>query len=339
MYDLSLVHTDIKDVPIEWVYRHFYKEISKVRQINRSEINQRFDGRIIKVRSLESNDSNPSLCFYYKDGKYKWYDHSQGVGGDSIQFVAYHTSKYRGVAGQIIIDAYNHFIQNDGKFMSPCDIKVKINKFITEPKRWSVESLMYWRQYKITQSILDKFNVKPLNTYKIQQFEGEKQVNELSFVGDYYAFICNSSGVYQIYRPNDREGVKYLSVDPTYMIGEDQLQFKHPTCIIVSGLKDLMAMYSLGLDIEYVAGPSENIVIPHEKMDFLKSRYRHVITMMDNDKAGFLSMMRYEKLYSLPKVVIKLEKDHADNVRKHKSEFLMTYYPFQINKILNKWTM
>jgi hypothetical protein len=338
MFDMSKVVTSITEVPETWIYQHFYKKAAAMRENRSDTINQPFDGRIIKMRSLQNRDTNPSLCFYYKKGKYLWKDFSSGSGGDAIKFVETHFSKYYSSAVELITHEYGKYLDSGGSFQEPVDIEVVENKFSIKQETWSTDYLAFWSQFRISKETLSNFNVVPVSRYSITRIVKGKDENSVEFTGTYYAYLSNEYGVAQIYRPNTNilkpaSGPKYITVEPRYMLGRDQLAFKHKTCIIVSGLKDLMAIYELGLSAEYVAGRSESALLLPEEMEFLKSKYDHILTFMDNDKAGIKSMLRYETIYKLPYIrVVDLDNDLAKNNKIHDLNYLKGKYSLLINK-------
>lgn len=336
MYDLSKMAADVDSVPAAWVYKTYYKIIAedkkKYEPTFKTEINQAFDGRIIKMRSLVNRDSNPSLCFYVKNEKYLWYDYSAQKGGDASYFVSYHAELSKSDADAMILRDYDEWLKagGDTDIYEEEIINVK-PQFIEQPCQYDGDDYAFWRSFKITSDILRDYQIRRLAGYVIQRGE---QIR--SFKGRFYGYYSKQYGLYQIYSPHNRQ-FKYLNVNNNYLIGEDQLTFKPDVCVIVSGLKDLMALRTLPLNIDIVAGRSESILIPGDKMAFLKRRYPSVVTMLDNDLTGVKAMQLYEKVYKIPFIRVDLEKDLADNNRVRPPEELLRIYAFDINKKTQRW--
>ncbi len=328
VFNMNNLKIDISDIPESWIYKYYSEKHNRT-------IRQPFDGRIIKIKSFSNRDSDPSLCIYYNEnkGKYFWKDHSSGASGDVINFVSNLISKTYSVTLQTIIKDYERFIDEGGNLdeYDDSDIKVGDNsRFEAVIKAYKVKELDFWRQWKISNTTLSKFNVIPLDYYILHKNEFSiKNKDELMF-----GFYCRNHELYQIYQPGKKP--KYLNTKVNYLIGRDQLRFQNDTCIIVSGLKDLMALYMLGLKIEIVAPRSENTLIKSDDIEFLKSRYKYVITMFDNDEPGIKAMKRYQNVYNIPYIHINLEQDLAKNSKRYNFDFLINHYTIYINKKINE---
>jgi len=324
-YDVSDIIGDISDVPESWVYKHYYKNLTG------NKISQPFDGRIIKMKSVVNRDSNPSLCFFYKNEKYFWRDFSQGQGGNIIRFVAFHYNKTEGQSIGMIIRDYETFLS------SGCDYEEDVVfRSVSKPEYTIVtdyfksEDLDFWDTSKIDLTTLNKFQIRKVPEYNIKKGE-----ESFEFRGRIYGFFSNEKGIYQLYQPNLPK-IKYINIDTSYLIGSEQLKQKYNICLIISGLKDICAMDVIKLSCEYVAPSSENTLIPKDRIDWLKSKYEFVLSMLDNDEAGLKAMRRYEKVYGIPYVHQKYKKDQADNNKAFPLEKLRLLYSELINKKINE---
>lgn len=328
-YDLNNIIETINDVPEEWIYKYYYEQrfLGDPNPL-RGKIYQPFDGRIIRVRSAVSRDTNPSLVFYYKNGHYLWNDFSSGMKGDAVAFVSYILNKNRSQAEINILYSYEEFLSNGGE-IKPIIIRER-EKAIFEPitKSFSQYSIEDFASYKISLSTLNFYKVKQLDEYKIK-----KGSTITTHTGYTFGFFCNK-GLYQIYSPG-MEKNKYIHVDTSYLIGSEQLEFKSDNCLIISGLKDIMALRDLQLDVECVAGLSETSLLSYDQIDFLRSHYKFILTMFDNDRAGLEGMRRYKKVYDIDFVHVQMEKDLAENNRSYSPEFLRAGYTILINKKIN----
>lgn len=326
MFDLGSM-ISIDEVPESWIYKHYYLKIS-----NGNKIKQPFDGRIIKVKSLINRDTNPSLCFFYKNGHYYWRDFSQGVGGNVNHFVGYHMNKNEPVVKHMVCSDYEAYLS------SPCNDhyeqelpdEIKKVQFQILTDLYDENSLTFWNQFKIDLECLNQFKIRRGVEYTVSR--GDKSNKFHNF---FFAFY-NSEGVYQIYQPgNDK--AKYINIDTNYLIGSEQLEFRSETCIIMSGLKDIAAISKVGINCEYVAPPSENILLSKDKVEYLKSRYKFILSMLDNDPAGSKAMSLYKKVYDIPSVYVPLKKDMAENNRHYPIEKLKLNYSDLINKKINSY--
>lgn len=321
VYDLGEIVSDIRDVPGTWIYKHYYTKLTGIT------INQPFDGRIIKVKSIVSRDTIPSLCFFYKSGSYYWKDFSNGQGGDTINFVSYHFNKTYGATVAMIMSDYENYINTTGceSLVDEFPLQVQKAEFEVSTDMYHFEDLAFWENHKINLNLLNRFKIKKVPEYTIK-----KGGETFKYGGKVYGFF-NENGCYQLYQPFLPK-TKYLYIDSTYLIGSEQLQFGADCCGIVSGLKDLVAISAVDIRCEYVAPTSENTLLSGDKIDWLKSKYSFVFTMFDNDEAGIRAMRLYQKVYGLKFVHIRMTKDLAQNNIKYSLDGLKYHYTIAIDK-------
>jgi hypothetical protein len=326
-YNMKSLTTKISDIPESWIYKYYSKKAGKP-------INQPFDGRTIKIRSFTNRDTEPSLCIYYSENKnrYLWYDHSSGQGGDAVNFVEHSLSKTTGITISTIIKDYDKFIE-EGNVVDEYDtelIKIDDTILLGTVRAFTLNDLDYWKKYKIYTTTLHEYDVQPLSSYRIIKNGSPNIFKNYSF-----GFYSTREGLYQIYQPEQK--IKYLNTKKDYLIGREQLKFKYDTCVITSGLKDLMALDTLGLNIEKVAGKSENTLIKYDDIEFLKSKYKNIFTMLDNDEPGLKAMANYKKIYGIQSIHINLQQDLAKNNEKCEIPFLRNHYSLYLNKRINEY--
>lgn len=324
-YAVDEIITEICQVPQDWIYKYYYRLFKRETS---ERINHPFDGRIIKVKSVLNRDSNPSLCFFYKNGNYFWKDFSTGVGGNSVKFVAYHSNKTESVAEGMIMRAYENYINegnvHNGGFINVSEISKPEYDFILDPHNVNTQS--WWDKFKITTDTLNRYKTNYCRNYKVIKDERIYSFSTFAFA------YRNNDGVFQLYQP--LIDPKYLYVKSGYLIGSEQLEFKSKFLCIASGLKDIMAGSEVGLDVEFIAPPSENVMITKDQMDFLRSKYQFIFSMLDYDKAGMKAMMRYKAIYDIsPVYITTLKQDLAKNNEAYPLEKLKYVYTQAINKV------
>lgn len=324
-FNMKNITSDVGDIPDVWIYKYYADKFGKP-------INQPFDGRQIRIRSFTNRDTTPSLFIYLGKGdRYYWKDHSSQNGGDAIDFVKHLLSKTYTVAVQQIIKDFDEFIES-GKNLSDYDnakIEVVNIEYNAIKRAWDFNDLNFWAEWKITAHTVRRYNVEPLRNFIIT-----KNGIANNIYSSAWGFYSKVEGLYQIYQPNNTN-CKYINTKKDYLIGSDQLLYMNNTCIIVSGLKDLMALESIGLNIETVAPKSENTLLHHDKIEKLKSQYDHVITMFDNDEPGIRAMETYKRIYNIPYIHVHLEQDLAKNNKRYDIDFLKNHYTLLIDKKIN----
>ncbi|NCD06162.1 MAG: hypothetical protein EOL97_08590 [Spirochaetia bacterium] len=316
---------NINDVPSAWIFEHYLKT-------------GKLKGQSIKKKSIfNEKDSNPSLVIYYNHRfkKYMFKDFSTGVAGSAVNYMMKVWNCTFSVACNRIMKDYRlHF--EEYEHMIDEDVTIqgwKVTEFKT--RKWNKDDLNYWSQYKITQDLLELYNVKPLKFYKMSLLEN-KQVIEDFIVKDtciYGYFYGNEEGnLAKIYQPC-REDRKFIKVT-NYVQGLDQCN-RNDLCIIASSLKDILALKTIGIRADFVAPDSENTILTKSVINTLKRRYIDVITIFDNDTPGINAMKKYKDLYKLRFCYLPYEKDPAEILKNHSIDECQRKIVPKINKILN----
>lgn len=297
----NLVH-DIKDVPIPWVFEHF------------CELKEKLNGQDVKVKSLfNPKEKTPSMCVYFDSTRqsYRFKDFSTGIGGDHITLIKEMTQLNYHKSCTLIVEKYNDFVlHNNGgydlkEFKQASKYKVEFVVF----RSWTSQDQYYWTQFNIGSKLLDQYQVRPLEYYKMT-----KDDRELYIRGNYiYGYFKKDGTLYKIYQPKTQDK-KFLKIKD-YIQGSEQLQ-SHPYLLITSSLKDIMALKSLKLSIDIIAPDSENSIIRKETMDDYLKVYSKVIVLFDNDEPGIKAMEKYKELYpTVELLVLPMSKDPSDSVR------------------------
>jgi len=302
--------SSVNEVPREWVFEHYL------------ELAEKLTGQDVKMKSIfNPSDKNPSFFVYYARNKkkYMFKDFStddQGDGTHLVQLMFKLTT--RGEAAHKIIEDYNSFVLSDGDDYSDRVFKLRQKYKVTgfSLRNWTKLDQIYWTRFKIGSVLLEQFNVKPLKTYTMTKSEdGEERVLTMSGTR-IYGYFRNDGTLYKIYQPMSKAN-KFIKV-VNYIQGAEQLTYEKPFLVICSSLKDMMAFTKLRFkNAEVIAPDSENIIISEANMKKLKSKYKAICTLFDNDDAGKKSMRKYKEAYGIPYVHLDLEKDLADCIEQH----------------------
>lgn len=156
------------------------------------------------------------------------------------------------------------------KEVDPSCIRIKSRAFDHEDLTW-------WMAHTgASQQTLDYFNVKRLKYYWMT-----KSQNTPSFPGDRcYAYRIYDH--YQLYFPHrDRDRRFRNDFTEAHLLGFCQLKYQRDTLIITKSMKDIITLYSLGF--EAVSPRGENTPISQKFIEFLKTKYKYIFTLFDND--------------------------------------------------------
>ena len=296
----NLVH-NVKDVPSSWVFQHYLN------------IDYPLTGQSVKIKSIWTNERTPSCCLYVNQNQYVFKDFSSGKQGDKITLVM---EKYKipfNEACDKIIADYNS--KSNIKFTERLTPDVRYNMDSISYRSWRESDANYWTQYNISSELLDRYCVKPVKEYLLSK-EINGELNTVTIKNNYLYAYCaiNTKMPYKIYQPYSKQ-YKFFKVS-NYIQGLDQLESK-PNLCIMSSMKDVLTMTSFNLNIDCIAGDSENTIIKELHMEVFKRKYNKIITFMDNDEGGRKSITMYKEKYGIKGTLLPLEKDVSDSVKKH----------------------
>jgi hypothetical protein len=306
MISTTTIISDLNDVPREWVFEHYLK------------LTERLSGQSLKIKSaFNTNDKVPSMCIYTDSrGHYKFKDFSSGFGGDGLNLVMYlYNLDGRGKASFKIMEDYNVYISNNTYV--PIEYKPHSKYIVSdyEMRHWNTLDQGYWKNFKVSSNILEKYNVVPLSFYTMIKEDEGYMLDSITIQGNFiYGYFREDGTLYKIYTPKNKDN-KFIKVKD-YIQGFDQLEFKSKYLIITSSLKDLICFKILGITgIEAIAPDSENSVIPENFMRPLLDKYQKIIVLFDNDEPGLKSAERYRNKYGFSYINLDMSKDLSDSVR------------------------
>jgi hypothetical protein len=207
--------------------------------------------------------------------------------------------------------------------------EINSNNLGKTARTWALHDLAFWNKFGITKTTLEKYNVEPVSYLHVG-------VNKKIIPADKYAYSFREakegSFTYKIYQPYNINYKWLNNHNNSVWQGWSQLPLTGNEIIITKSLKDVMSIHDV-LGIPAVALQSES-VIPKEKIiDELKSRFKYVYILYDNDydkeenwgqifsnkltkEFGFYEMFIHEKYKS---------KDFSDLVKNHGSKIATDY--------------
>lgn len=301
--------SEITQVPRTWPFEYYLN------------LNENLIGQDVKILSaFNAKDKIPSMCIYFDVSAdyYKFKDFSSGYQGDSVNLVMYlFNLKDRHAAIIKIIEDYQKYVQ-DNSIQHVADIKIQDRFKVVdyEIRSWNSLDQKYWTQFHIGSDLLEHYEVAPLSFFKMERINHDGTVTSYVTSKNYlYGYFRKDGSLYKIYLPKTPEK-KFIKVQ-NYIQGFEQLTGTK-YLIITSSLKDLMSFTRLGItNIEAIAPDSENSIISESIINNLKTKYKKILVMFDNDEPGMNSMKKYKELYDLDYIHLELEKDISDAVSVH----------------------
>lgn len=232
------------------------------------------------ISSPFSDDKNPSFKLY-KNGTFKC--HSTGKQGDVFQFVADLKeldvkSDFHKVLKEISEDLQLHISTEE---------KDKSIYFKIETIPLTNEHYLWYSQFKVSKSTLDKYNVQSLS--KFQYWNSKKNdIQKFPIYKGVLAFSYTINNRFEVYIPKQDKVDKffYNQFKHEDIFGLDQLNDNCTTgpvesLIISAGKKDCLVLNSNGYNS--ITFRSENHYPTKNQIDLLKSKCKKLFICYDND--------------------------------------------------------
>ena len=201
------------------------------------------------------------------------------------------------------------------------DIKPRELKLIEKEKKEpptivqsDVKDMKFWEQFAISKNTLEHFKTK-------QVLSVNGYTHQRSFI------YLLKEGRYKIYSPGAATRF-WGTMLKTDIFGWEQLPETGKFLVITKSLKDVMVLYEMG--ITAISFAAESITPDKKTMEELKKRFKHIVLLYDNDKAGIKQAERIGAIHNIKKIYMETAKDISDCVKnstlkKAESEFWKIY--------------
>lgn len=313
MINTKKIVASISDVPSYWVFQYYLN------------LSEKLTGQDVKIKSIfNPSERTPSMCLYVdtvsniygqKVKQYVYKDFSTGNYGNKIHLVMHLFDVKFPYAVDRIINDYNLFIKTQSVEDITLTPQARWKVDYISKRKWTANDAKFWLPFNIGTKLLKSFNVYPIDYYNLV-LEQDNSSKKSKVTGpNIYGYFDKAGDVYKIYKPYSKKH-KFFKVK-NYIQGIDQLKYNQPHLVICSSLKDAMTLKSIGYNLDVLAPESENTVIKPYIMRNLMHKYKHVITLFDNDKAGMDAVAKYNKLYNISGCVSPLCKDISDAMKEH----------------------
>lgn len=208
----------------------------------------------------------------------------------------------------------------------------KLSKIQVEIQDFTEDELAWWQSYGITKKILDKYHVFSCKHVFLNGTITATSSKRWPIYG-YYGGTENNTEYWRCYFPT-RKSYRFLTNWPFGKIqGYDQLPKSGKIVVITKSMKDCMVFNSL--KIPAVAPNSENLFLSKEQLDDLKSRFKYVVVLYDNDEVGIQNMKKIKMDH--PELIYTwLPRDKAKDI----SDFYQKYGKDETVKLIKtfiKW--
>ena len=198
-------------------------------------------------------------------------------------------------------------VANNLENEKPVFIKSKtIIKIVKKP--FNLTDANYWNSYGISLETLIKFNIFSCSHVFVEK-NGNHWVIESTKTNPVYAYEFN--GLYKIYRPLGKKEEKWLTnAGSDILQGYDQLPEFGDLLIITKSLKDVLCLHEMGYPS--TALQAETNMLSEETYNNLKTRFKRIISLYDNDIAGEVGAKKLLDNYNIISIFIPKKTDCKD---------------------------
>lgn len=198
-------------------------------------------------------------------------------------------------------------VANDLENEKPVFIKSKtIIKIVKKP--FNLTDANYWNSYGISLETLIKFNIFSCSHVFVEK-NGNHWVIESTKTNPIYAYEFN--GLYKIYRPLGKKEEKWLTnAGSDILQGYNQLPEFGDVLIITKSLKDVLCLHEMGYPS--TALQAETNILSEETYNNLKTRFKRIISLYDNDIAGEVGAKKLLDNYNIISIFIPKKTDCKD---------------------------
>ena len=172
-------------------------------------------------------------------------------------------------------------------------IQKEVVKIGIKSRKWKLADKAYWSSFGISKETLVKYNVIPITHIF---YNGHPVKADLLA----YAYIEYKDGEisYKIYQPLNKDYKWTNNANYTVHQGYTQLPEKGDLLIITKSLKDVMSICDV-TGKSAVGLQSESVMMKDTVMEEYLSRFKRVICLFDNDKAGVKLSKDFSKRYKI----------------------------------------
>lgn len=179
------------------------------------------------------------------------------------------------------------------------------------------KELAYWKEYGITEEVLERYGAVSLKEYRSETAEGKAFGFTSTAAEPMYGYM-GKWGV-KVYRPvSDIRFVYGGHTGEGYCFGLEQLPPKGDTLFLTGGEKDVLTLAAHGFHA--ICFNSETSVIPVRIIRKLVYRFKHIVLLYDVDKTGLECSEKHRQQlseYGVKRLVLpltggKTDKDVSD---------------------------
>ena len=275
-----------------------------------------------KLSAPYRRDSDPSFGFTYRNnGKLIGRDFGGYFWGDCFDYVGFTLNldaRDRDSFGKIMEDIAKtfgiHKYKNGTHRVNYKKLDIKIKKkpkllITTITREWNSFDGEYWfDKYGVSRGILNEYNIVPIlylyfNGNCIYTYDYDDPAY------GYYLGHKDRIEYWKIYYPMRPKGKKFHSNGG---IVQGIMQIKPANFgVITKSLKDVVTLQALS--VQAIAPASEGGIVTKKQIEYIKSKWNYIVSLMDFDDEGRNMARRLRREYNIPSLFITDGRFHTFN--------------------------
>lgn len=239
------------------------------------------------INSPLRDDKHPSFKIYSPDGVNLYFkDFSTGEHGGMLKFF----SLYWGVSIPKAVEKLNKNLietkDNSNKKAVTVNHTLDSSKNIeVKVRNWKPYDKEYWESYGVTIEALKKADVYPVS-HRIIEKDGKTMAIPMDKLAYAYVERKDKKVTIKLYQPYNTRGYKWLGTHRGDVISLwSTLPEKGDKVCLCSSVKDALCL-TCNTGIPAIALQGEGYVMSTTAQKNLKSRFKNIYILYDNDKAG-----------------------------------------------------
>ncbi len=271
-------------------------------KISEYDIYRNYTGREVEFRkhilSPLRDDKHPSFSYTKGRKRILWKDWGTGEMGDCINLVmklydedTAHAIKR--IKEDMLVNAYSTTISmsvHSEERLTTKDYDITYQPFTAVDQA-------YWNKFNISLELLTRYNVR-----SVKYIYTKDKLNQFyTYNNPIYAYIWDDNNM-KIYRPYAAKEYKWKIIGKGTIEGLDQLPNMDSLLIITKSLKDVMCLTSFGYSA--ISLCSEAVKLDLNDFYKLNSRFKHIISLYDDDTQGNAGSSYLREAYKIPQMKI-----------------------------------
>lgn len=293
-------------------------------KINQETIMQHYTGLDVNSKKLMLSpvrSDNKVTCSFYKSKSGILYLHdfatNEHINCFTLVSKLYNCNYYEGlkiIAQDFGLISGSHAVPNIK--IIPEIKESETSRIQVQIKEYTKEELEWWASFGITLKLLKKYHVYSVQNVFLNGNLTASSSPKMPIYGYYFGKDKNGCEKWKIYFPL-RTSYRFMNnLSKEVLQGYRQLPKNGDYLVITKSMKDCICLYGFG--IAAVSPNSETLFLEDKKLEEFKSRFKHIIVVYDNDRAGKYNMAKIRRKYPelnyfiMPKT---LSKDFTDSIK------------------------